>query len=651
MKNYYNVLKVRRTSTPEEIHNSYRDLSNLNNPASIDQSKDPLGWTRANDIIKELNEAYDILKDPVKRADFDRSYFGDTSQTNNNNTSNQQNNSNTQQNNQTNSGNNSGNPFNKKKFDTVTFEILPDSVKDRLTKLGSNTRKDVLKVDGGSTFWHWAGAIAAIVLFIYNVSSTYSYAWAGPELIGKTLLNVVSFAWFGYHVFSILRFNNSPIKKGTYITKLYFIKTDVDQVTYHLLRDLADLKITHHHKNGSYQYTEIRMVFPVSDYTFTLNSQQQAQNFILWLQNATVEVNGYISSQNWSTLSSLDDFNGLSSNFQNDPALATEGKAVQKKVLQVAAIACIVVTGSMIFLNRFLDDSYAWKKACDYYGIEGYRDYIRESKAGNHKGAYIKEADDRAYENAKAANTITSIKEYYQDSVFQYHKKEAYDNIQTQYETIISNYKKTYAKNGKKEGSEIFVQYLRRAQKDLNTTVNISFTGKNQIPDNIEKTISEETEFKNILPIGSSFSEESNKRREYEILESFSSAVHEIIPDDALSFEINEKSKDSSDIFVSYSINVHSLYYMTKDEHLAEADRSYYPGVNFTWICFFRSVAKEKGEPYVLAFTSKPSSSLDIQYDIYTSMASSAFRDFKDKLSGLLLGTKQYDVEEESSEE
>ena len=69
MKDYYKILQVEKTATPEEIKKSFRKLAkkfhpdvNKNNP-------------KAEEVFKEMNEAYSILSDENKKAEYDKKLF------------------------------------------------------------------------------------------------------------------------------------------------------------------------------------------------------------------------------------------------------------------------------------------------------------------------------------------------------------------------------------------------------------------------------------------------------------------------------------------------------------------------------------------------------------------------------------------------
>src|SRR6201990_1779464 len=63
---YYEVMEVERTATVEELKVSYRKLAKKHHPDSNH------GDAEAEVRFKELNEAYDVLKDGQKRAAYDR---------------------------------------------------------------------------------------------------------------------------------------------------------------------------------------------------------------------------------------------------------------------------------------------------------------------------------------------------------------------------------------------------------------------------------------------------------------------------------------------------------------------------------------------------------------------------------------------------
>ena len=65
-QDYYSVLGVQRTADPETIKAAYRKLAKEHHPDRHN------GCSEREAQFKAINEAYDCLKDPQKRAAYDR---------------------------------------------------------------------------------------------------------------------------------------------------------------------------------------------------------------------------------------------------------------------------------------------------------------------------------------------------------------------------------------------------------------------------------------------------------------------------------------------------------------------------------------------------------------------------------------------------
>lgn len=72
MKTHYDILGVPQTATQEQIVTAYRLRSKVLHPDRFDRSKQLVEWDLANELLKELNGSYAILRDATSRAEYDR---------------------------------------------------------------------------------------------------------------------------------------------------------------------------------------------------------------------------------------------------------------------------------------------------------------------------------------------------------------------------------------------------------------------------------------------------------------------------------------------------------------------------------------------------------------------------------------------------
>jgi molecular chaperone DnaJ len=72
-RDYYEVLGIKKGAEESEIKSAYRKLAKKYHPDSIRKDTDDENKIKeAEDKIKEINEAYDVLSEPKKKADYDQ---------------------------------------------------------------------------------------------------------------------------------------------------------------------------------------------------------------------------------------------------------------------------------------------------------------------------------------------------------------------------------------------------------------------------------------------------------------------------------------------------------------------------------------------------------------------------------------------------
>ncbi len=119
MKNYYEVLKISRASTSEEIKKAYRKLASQYHP-----DKYPEKTKFAEDMMKEINVAYSVLSDAIKKKDYDDWLGAETSSNDNSQPGSNQNTSSQDNKATSEEAKKEEGPFEKPKFDNYEFTFV-----------------------------------------------------------------------------------------------------------------------------------------------------------------------------------------------------------------------------------------------------------------------------------------------------------------------------------------------------------------------------------------------------------------------------------------------------------------------------------------------------------------------------------------------
>ena len=75
LKSFYDILGISRFATQEEIKKAYILRSKMMHPDRFSQSTQKAEWDMANEMLKELNHAYGVLKDTQSRNQYDSTFY------------------------------------------------------------------------------------------------------------------------------------------------------------------------------------------------------------------------------------------------------------------------------------------------------------------------------------------------------------------------------------------------------------------------------------------------------------------------------------------------------------------------------------------------------------------------------------------------
>ena len=209
-RDYYQLLGVPLSASGDEIRTAYRKRISVIHPDRFDPARQPEQWQAANEMLMELNIAYDILNHPGKRALYDEQQAARVPQ--------------------------------RPVHEAVRcrFKDLPEATQQRLLvlqkgrsqffKLQSHSPVNVFRFKTGAPLTAWCLNLTAAVLIVVFIQLGRS---AGGSLVwGSAILAAVVFGSAGYKLVCWYR---SPIKDFVYLTPLYYIRTRPGEVTFRWL--------------------------------------------------------------------------------------------------------------------------------------------------------------------------------------------------------------------------------------------------------------------------------------------------------------------------------------------------------------------------------------------------------------------------------
>jgi hypothetical protein len=262
-KTYYDILGVADNATSEEIRNAYIIRSKMFHPDRFDRSAEVNEWNLANEMLKELNQAYLVLRDPSARSAYDSTLRVDRQQSSNS----------TQQSTpqRTSSTAYGPPPVNLGRLCSgySRYQSLPQTVRDRITARVNRQVAQQFMVPLRGVGWNYFFLLLSLgwffLLFILAQSERWTQEglyWLGGITLGASLFAAANLSW-------IVRWHRSPWKCTFMVSPLYFIKTRLDEVWYWPLWELKGLRATQKFRNGSFTGTEVSMVFSTGRETFT----------------------------------------------------------------------------------------------------------------------------------------------------------------------------------------------------------------------------------------------------------------------------------------------------------------------------------------------------------------------------------------------
>lgn len=324
-KNYYDILGIEPTATEGQIRKSYLQRTKVIHPDRFNQHTQAVEWKIANEMLKELNYVYNILCDPISRAQYDKSLSHDNrfwtkpakshyseSQT-------------------------EGTPPSPTMLSSgyILFSELSRSIQIKMLERQSGKNKVQYQIKISGIFLNYFFLILSCgwfwMLFLFANDSH----WTSEYVYWIIGITIFACGLVGVSVNKIVKWHKAKLKCYLYITPLYIIKTKLDQIWYWPIPEIQNIHVARTYKNKIYQSTSIRFQFLNTREEVTISDNANVDLFLANLRGFNRKFRSALAQQNWLFFLKNNDFREI-------VPIKSKSKNGKKGISPIAACTLVV---------------------------------------------------------------------------------------------------------------------------------------------------------------------------------------------------------------------------------------------------------------------------------------------------------------------
>lgn len=608
-RDYYERLGVQPTATDEQIRSAYRLLAKMFHPDRFDPRVQSKEWNKAHEMLLELNEAYQVLKDPKSRARYD-SEAKSTTESAKSGTDRVEH-ANRPPDDETTTADREQ-PRPTKTYWNHSLEELPIEVQQRLLERQSGSDNDSLVYTLSRGLKPLFLQIASGVWLILMFFLANDWRWPSDTQVWYWFLCTGSGAVLLLSSRAQRRWNHSRLKSFLCFRPLYVIRAELDRVEWWLRSSMNLCRSTDHFSNGMLTRTSLQVGFENSKRRITIRSISRdallelGQKLDKW--NQRLEVAQRQGDAN--TFFQLDDFREF---WTTPTAQKSEETPIRRQFWRRIAIEASIgaLIGSFLFFaanyaNDYFDDQKRWEEALSANSASSYRKYLAAHSTGRYESS-------------------------------------AQEHIQQLYSKAQSDYSAGLSQGFEPDAQSAILQLLDMVKQGNDWNVHVIFDRNNRIPPVVEQLVAGRYKVSDVIPMGDSFSEQKLRQRETRIVNVVNEAFARIIPQDILQFSTDPGDGNRARFYVGYTIALgKGLYYRESDASIEESRRPYYPGISIEWEFEIRdpsnhplyafSIESEPAERFEYRVASSEQGAVTERPAIYDAMAESAFADLQNAM-------------------
>ncbi len=282
---YQAILGVKPGATAAEIRKAYILRTKILHPDRFDPEKQPVEWKQANEMLRDLNAAYDALREgsagpqthsrpeshsqgqpppprqPPPRTPPPRPPPPPPQQQESRRTT------------------KATSPLGPLQSGVAFWDTMSPLLRERLKARQEGKVSPQLHAPLPDTWINIFFFTCSILWLFFVFGTVTSDRWdlgsSGIYCLASLAAGAI-FAWNGVQIRCAYR---CTLKNGVFVTPLYVLRTDMDQVRYYPLWQIKDFKITHHTVNGADRGTTFWMSFESRIETFRISSKAVALQF------------------------------------------------------------------------------------------------------------------------------------------------------------------------------------------------------------------------------------------------------------------------------------------------------------------------------------------------------------------------------------
>jgi hypothetical protein len=274
IKDYHTIIGVNPGATASEIRKAYLKRSKVLHPDRFDPKTQPAEWELANEMLRDLNEAYEALCDNQRETQSSASppspkdTRGEARQSE--------------------SRPKSGTTPPRTEFRKVGplrsgvayWDTLTKGVRARMNDRHEGKVSPQLKIELNRLTGNYVCLFAALGWAIFLIMTINNDRWTIDERHSYFWISMVASGFFSYNLCAIWRARICRIPNNLIVTPLYFLITEFDQIRYYPLWEIKEFGVTHHYRNRSYSRSAVRLVFPFRDESLILARKNDGDQLI-----------------------------------------------------------------------------------------------------------------------------------------------------------------------------------------------------------------------------------------------------------------------------------------------------------------------------------------------------------------------------------